>query len=397
MLAWSFAMVGKEFKPEKMVRSDWDEVLKIRPLKDIPKRALGKDVSFWNEWMSHAVNDDFWKRQDWHRHNKSIHVPAMIVSGWYDDNGMGTTEALDTVSDYGYQDKKVILGPWMHKANTTRDIQGVAFGDNALRYDMDYYFQQWFDRKLKSMDNGIDTASPIEYYITGENQWATAKQWSPENVDWLHAYLSSNGNANSANGDGELLFDPNITDGYDEYIYDPMNPAPHLIDMSENEIGVPANYREVEKREDVIIYDSQPLDAPITIAGDVLVNFYASSSAKDKDWIVRLTDVDPAGNSVKLVEGVLRARYRRGFDKEVMLEPNKIEKYVIRTSKIANTFEKGHRIRLTITSSAENFIFPNTNTGEDPAGDVEVVKATQRIYHQVNHLSYVQLPVLWGT
>ncbi|MCT1905429.1 CocE/NonD family hydrolase [Oceanobacillus sojae] len=394
MLAWAFAMSEKEFKPENMLRSDWDDVLKIRPLQDIPKKALGKNVDFWEKWLSHPVNDAFWKIQDWHQHHANIHVPALIVSGWYDDNGMGTTEALETVADYGSHDKKILLGPWMHNANTARDLQGVPLGNNALRYDLDFYYLQWFDRKLKGIDNGVDSTAPVEYYITGENKWVSANQWPPENIQWQYAYLSSNGHANTSAGDGVLLFDKNVISGSDKYIYDPMDPAPHLIDVSENEIGVPANYKEVEKREDILVYDSEPLENPLTIAGDIRAYLYASSSAKDTDWVVRVTDVDPAGNSVKLVDSVLRARYRNGFEKEELLEPNQIEKYVIRTSKIANTFKKGHRIRLTITSSAKNFIFPNTNTGEDPATDVRVVEAIQQIYHKPGTLSYIQIPVL---
>lgn len=394
MLAWTFAMVEKEFKPENMLRSDWDDVLKIRPLQDIPKMALGKVVPFWNYWMEHPTNDSFWRKADWYQNKSNINVPAMIVSGWYDDNGMGTTEALEVVADLAYKDKKVILGPWMHNANTTRDIQGVHFGNNALRYDMDLYYQKWFDRKLKFIDNKIDATPSVEYYVTGENEWRTAKTWPPEHIEWSNMYLSSNGDSRSAQGNGSLLFDKHIKEGYDEFVYDPTNPAPHLIDLSENEIGIPANYKVVEERKDVLVYNSTPLGSPLTIAGDINVSFYASSSARDTDWIVRLTDVDPEGNSIKLVDGVLRARYRKGFDQEVLLEPGKVEAYLIRTSKIANTFKKGHRIRLTITSSADNFIFPNSNTGEDPAVDVDTIKAKQRVYHTLEFLSHVQLPVI---
>lgn len=207
-------------------------------------------------------------------------------------------------------------------------------------------------------------------------------------------YISSNGNAVSSDGDGKLSFEEARQDGNDEFIYDPENPAPHLIDLSENEIGVPANYKDVEKRDDMLVYTSDPLDKPVTIAGDIYVKLYASSSARDTDWIVRLTDVDPDGNSIKLAEGVLRARFRDGYDKEMLLEPGKVYEYNIRTSKIANTFQKGHRIRLTVTSSADSFIFPNSNTGNDPATDVESVTATQRIYHGKTYKSCVRLPIV---
>lgn len=393
-LAWAFAMVEKEFKPENMIRDDWDEVVKFRPIKDIPKHALGKDVAFWDKWMSHPTNDEFWRQSDWYQYKENIQAPAMVVSGWYDDNGMGTTEALEVVAAYPSENKKVILGPWMHNGNTTRDIQGIALGNNAIRYDLDVNYQLWFDRKLKGIDNKIDAGPVVEYYVNGDNTWKTAQQWPPENSHWKEMYISSNGNAVSSDGDGKLSFEEAIQDGNDEFIYDPENPAPHLIDLSENEIGVPANYKDVEKRDDMLVYTSDPLDKPVTIAGDIYVKLYASSSARDTDWIVRLTDVDPDGNSIKLAEGVLRARFRDGYDKEMLLEPGKVYEYNIRTSKIANTFQKGHRIRLTVTSSADSFIFPNSNTGNDPATDVESVTATQRIYHGKTYKSCVRLPIV---
>ncbi|MBU8568819.1 CocE/NonD family hydrolase [Virgibacillus pantothenticus] len=394
MLAWAFAMVEKQMKPENMLRDDWDEVLKIRPLRDIPKQALGRDVHFWNEWLSHPVYDNFWDKGNWHQYKERIQVPAMIISGWYDDNGMGTTEALDVVSDYDNKDKKVLLGPWMHNANTLRDIQGVALGNNALRYDLDVYHQLWFDNKLKGIDNGIDTSPSVEYYVTGENEWRKCEQWPPEQVKWSNFYLNRDGNTHASAHNGNLILDPSTKITYEQYLYDPNNPAPHLIDLSENEIGVPGNYRWVEERDDVLIYETPFLETSLTIAGDMYAEFYASSSAKDTDWIVRLTDVDENGNSIKLVDGVMCARFRNGFNNEALLKPWGIYKFTIQTSKIAHTFKVGHRIRLTITSSAENFIFPNANTGNDPADDVEVVQATQRIYHGGEYVSYVRLPVI---
>ncbi|SKC81115.1 CocE/NonD family hydrolase [Maledivibacter halophilus] len=394
MLAWAFAMAEKRFKPENMIRDDWDEILKIRPLKDITKKALNTDVSFWNYWLKHDEYDEFWSKSNWFKHKNKIKVPAMVVSGWFDDNGMGTTEALDIVKEYEKGNKKVFLGPWMHSANTTRDIHGVGFGNNAVRYDLDYYYLAWFDKHLKNIDNGIEKEKEVEYYTLGDNRWREAENWLPKEVKLKNLYLSSSGNANKSDIDGKLIFEKVQAENHDTYVYDPENPAPHLIDLSENEVGVPDNYINVEKRSDVLVYSTDKLKEDITIAGDIHVEFFASSSARDTDWIVRLTDVDEDGNSIKLVDGVLRAKFRNSFDKIELLKPNRIEKYIIRTSKIGNTFRKGHKIRLTITSSADNFIFPNSNTGNDSSTDTEVVKATQKIYHGGKYTSLIKLPVL---
>lgn len=393
-MAWAFAMIDKTFKPGNMVRDDWDEIMKIRPIKDVPKKVFGREVEFWTEWSSHEVEDGFWRKSNWYALRDKIKAPAMIISGWYDDNGMGTTEACQVVESYEGQNKKIVLGPWMHNANSRRIIHGVPFGNNCLRDDIDYLYQLWFDRHLKGIDNGVDKGSPVEYYAVGDNKWVSCSTWPPENSILTDMYITSGGSANTSSGDGRLTFEKVVKEGMDNYKFDPDNPAPHIIDMSENEIGVPENYTDMEKREDVLVYTSDVLTEDITIAGDVYAEFFASSSARDTDWVVRLTDVDPDGNSIRLCDGVLRAKYREGFDKIALLKPDKIEKYVIKTSKIANTFKKGHRIRLQITSGAENYIFPNPNTGKNFFEDTESVAAFQKIYHGGKYESKIKLPIV---
>ena len=391
-LAWAFAMAEKKFKPENMSRNDWDKVINIRPLKDIPLLALGKSVPFWDKWMEHRHNDNFWRQSDWTQYKDKMKAPALIASGWFDDNGMGTTEAIESTSHYPVEDRRIILGPWMHNANTTRDIQGVALGNHALRYDLDYLFQQWFDLKLKGTENSIMDLPPVEYYTTGDDKWRSSNEWPPENGHDLSLFLASDGYADKVSGS----LNTEVKEGhqFDCYTYDPDDAAPHLIDLSENEIGVPADYQEVEKRADVLVYTSDYLTEPLTIAGEMQIKLFAASSAKDTDWMIRLSDVDESGRSIKLTDGVLRARYRYGFDCEVLLEENKIESYTIRSAKFAHTFQKGHRIRLTITSSAKAFIFPNTNTGADPATDTKTQVAQQKVYHGQDYPSRITLPVL---
>ncbi|HYE82007.1 MAG TPA: CocE/NonD family hydrolase [Clostridia bacterium] len=391
-MAWAFAMIDKKLNIGNIVRDDWDEVMKIRPVKDVPGRVFGREVGFWTEWSSHEVQDEFWDKSSWYRLRHNIKAPAMIISGWYDDNGMGTTEACQVVEGYDRTNRKIILGPWMHNANSLREIHNVPFGNNCLRDDMDYLHQLWFDRHLKGMNNGVDKGSPVEYYTVGDNRWVGCNTWPPENSSLTDMYVTSGGSANTSSGDGKLGFEKVDDTGMDGYDFDPADPAPHIIDMSENELGVPENYSEMEKRKDVLVYTSDALTEDISIAGDVYIEFYASSSARDTDWVVRLTDVDGSGNSIRLCDGVLRAKFRQGFDKIVLLEPGKIEKYVIKTSKVANTFKKDHRIRLQITSGAENLIFPNPNTGNNFFEDTEALVASQKIYHGGKYETKVRLP-----
>ncbi len=393
-LAWAFAMADRQKNFEATVRDDWDEVLAIRPIRDIPLKALGKDVHFWSEWMKHPNYDEFWAKADWAAHGENINVPSLLISGWYDDDGMGTTEAWEMNERHEREHLKLVLGPWYHQANTTRQIHNIPFGNNAIRYDLDVLQLRWFDRFLKGTLNQVEQGARVEYYMVGENEWKTAEKWPPAEVAYTPFYLHGNGRANTSNGDGCLTLAEPGEQQYDTYVFDPRDPAPFLIDMAENECSVPENYRDVELREDVLVYTSEPLQDDVVIAGDVYAVLYAASSARDTDWLVRLTDVDEQGNSIRLSDGIIRARYRHSFAQPELLVPGKIERYEIILTKIANRFKKGHRIRVAVTSGAKNLAFPNHNTGNDPATDTEYVVATQQVYHNTAYPSHVKLPLV---
>lgn len=379
MLAWAFAVSQQMFKPELMERDDWDEILNIRPLTDIPKKALGYDVPFITKWLETSDYNDFWRMANWTERSKGNEIPALIQSGWFDDNGMGTTEALDLVKDFAPENRKVILGPWQHSGNSKYDMHGVSFGENALRFDLDLIYFRWFEHHLKGIENGIDKMANVQYYTVAENKWKEAEAWPIPAGKEKALYFTSDGTANSSLESGKLTWEKPEKETYDEYLYDPQNPATHIIDMSENEIGVPEDYTEEEKREDVVCYSTDPLTEDITITGDLTAHLYISSDAVDTDFVVRLTDVDETGKSIKLADGLISAKYRNGFEKSEYLEKDKVELVKIRMTKISNCFKKGHKIRFTVTSSAKNFIFPNGNT-EKGYNEPNPVIAKNRIY-----------------
>ncbi|MFD2044754.1 CocE/NonD family hydrolase [Ornithinibacillus salinisoli] len=393
-LAWAFMMADRRMNIEAMNRYDWDELLAHRPIKDIPQKALGEDVPFLTKWFEHEDNDSFWSQSDFTLHGDKINVPSLYVSGWYDDDGMGTTQAWELNQKNQRENQRLVLGPWYHNANSTRQIHDVQFGKNAIRYDLDILYQKWFDRFLKGIHNGVEKEGTVQYYVVGSNEWKQSNQWPPADIDYREFYVSSEGNANEGTGQGVLSFEMVNQEKVDSYQFNPQNAAPYLIDVSENECSVPEIYNEVELRDDVLVYTSAPLEEDVEIAGDVYAVLYASSSARDTDWVVRLTDVDENGNSVRLSDGIIRARYRHSFESPELLEPSRVEKYDIRMTKIANTFKKGHRIRVAITSGAVNLAFPNQNTGNKPGEDTEFVVATQKVFHNKDYPTHVKLPVV---
>lgn len=379
MMAWAFMVSGKNTDRTLMDRKDWEEILDIRPLEEMAPRTLGHEVPFLNRWLSHADYDEFWKKGNWKERTGENRVPALIMSGWFDDNGMGTTEALDLYEDY--HEKKVILGPWIHSGNAHYDVHGFELGSNALRYDLDLICLDWLEHYLRGADNGIEKTPRVEYYTMGANEWKTASNWPVPETETYRLYFDGDGRLS------EVCPEAEETDGYR---YDPEHPSTHIIDMSENEIEVPEDYTEEEKRDDVLCYSTGVLSEDLVITGDATAEIYLSSDCEDTDLVVRITDVDENGRSMKLADGLLCVRYRNSFEKPEFMEPGSVYLVRIRTTKLSHAFKKGHRLRVTVTSSAKNFIFPNSNT-RGGFNSSETKTAENRIHRGGVHASSVIL------
>lgn len=400
MLAWAFAMSEQRMRGDLMVQENWDEILDIRPLNDIPKKALGHEIAFLNRWFCHEDMDDFWQRGNWFRRYQGGPVPALILSGWFDDNGMGTTEALDLVKSWPKGTWKTVLGPWKHNGNVDYDLHGLFLGENAIRYDMDILCMMWLEHFLKGVDNGIEKTSTVEYYSIGENAWKEGGSWPVENVSQIFCYLDGEeddlaSGSGTACGKGSLTFALPEKEGKDSYEYDPDHPAVHVIDMSDNELEVPEEYTQVEEREDILSYTTPVLKEPLTITGDMRAKLYLSCDCPDTDLVVRITDVDEKGRSFKLADGVISVKYRNGYEEPAYMEPGKVYEVQVRTTKLSNTFLPGHRLRFTVTSSAKNFIFPNSNT-ERGFNSERRQKAHITIHRGGKYASGVLLPVEGG-
>ena len=393
IMAWTSAMSRQVFAPELMERDDWDDVLAIRPIKDIPGKGMNMDIKFYNEWIEHEYYDGYWHKANFLAEQHKIDVPALYVTGWYDDVGPGSMQVWDMNKRNGRANQKLVCGAWLHKMNVGRNIHNTYYGADAVRYDMFHKYMRWFDHFLKGVENGVENDPAADYFVIGDG-WHTSSEWPPAEVKDERLFLVSGGNANTSNGDGKLSFEHSMAENQDKFVYDPKDPAPFLIDVSENECLVPENYKDVELREDVLVYTGEPLDKPFAIAGEPVAILYAASSAKDTDWVVRLTDVDEEGNSVRLCDGIIRAKFRKSFIEPKLLLPGEIVRYEIPLTWIANEFKAGHRIRVEVTSGAANSVFPNTNTGLPSGSDTGCVVADQTVYSGGFYASHLVLPVL---
>ena len=152
--------------------------------------------------------------------------------------------------------------------------------------------------------------------------------------------------------------------------------------------------RPFERQSEVRTWTTAPLAEPVEWTGEVKAEIFVSSTAKDTDYFLRVSDVYPDGRSMLLMDYPLRARYRDGFDKEVLLtpgEPAKLAWHIGWTSIILN---KGHRIRVTIASTGYPLYEPNNQTGGPQTVDwmKNTNFAINTIWHDQAHPSRIVVP-----
>jgi putative CocE/NonD family hydrolase len=258
----------------------------------------------------------------------------------------------------------------------------------------------WFDILLKGENNGLlDTLPKVRYYTMGSNQWQSSSSWPPAGAQPLVYYLSSNGRANTLNGDGRLSTAPPSSDNPDRFAYDPNDPVPSHggnVCCTGNAVqGGAFDQSELERtRNDILVYSSEPLREGVEVSGPIEVTLYISSDAKDTDFTAKLIDVYPDGRAYNLDETIQRVRYRDGYDRVALLEQGKVYKVVLGPMNTSNFFAPGHRIRIEVSSSNFPRFDRNLNTGGNNYDEVNGVVARNAVHHSRQYPSQVQLTVV---
>ena len=378
---------------------DWEHVYEHLPLITMDERA-GADNANWRANIEHPQLDEYWDPLCYQNKFDQLDVPVLHISGWFDDEQIGTPLNYIGMTSRGAQDaarasQRLLMGPWGHVVNSESKLGEVDFGPQSL-IDMRAEELRWFNRWLKGYTNISATPEefPVRIFVMGDNEWRDEREWPLARTQWTPFYLHSRGNANSRFGDGTLSINKPENEPTDMYQYDPAHPVPFITDPTSTQIGGPDDYSAIERRDDVLVYMTEPLKEEIEVTGPIRVDLYASSSAPDTDFMAKLVDIWPSGFVQRLCDGMVRARFREGMDRPSLIEPEKIYKFSIDCWNTCQVFKAGHRIGLEISSSAFPKFDRNLNTGAPLGITTEMAIAEQRIYHDEEHQSAVVLPVI---
>lgn len=381
---------------QNMDAVDWAKIHWHLPLYTMDE-AAGRPNPLWKEDFDHPQLDEYWEPLRYQDKYDRVKVPVLHISGWYDDEQIGTPLNFIGMTTKGpaevRKSQKLLMGPWPHAVNSTSKLAEVDFGPSAI-IDLNGYLKRWFDYWLKGKDTEIMSEPPVRLFVMGENRWVNEDSWPLSCTQWTKYYIHSKGRANSLYGDGTLSSKPPEKEPFDSYTSDPANPVPFITEPSFSQIGSADDYRPVQRRDDVLVYTSEPLSEELTVCGPIKVTLYASTTARDCDFMALLCDVWPNGYAQRLIDGMVRARFREGMDRPSLIEPGKVYTYTLDLWNTCNTFKKGHRLRLQISSSAFPKYDRNPQTGEPLGKTTDLQMAEMKIYHDRSHPTHVMLPII---
>lgn len=344
--------------------------------------------------LEHPTYDQLWDELNPETQAFEVNAPAVFKGGWYDVFLQGTINSFTTIQRRGgprAQGKcRLIIGPWAHGKFDT-----LEYPPNSRQPPPAEEAFRWFDYWLKGIDTGVAQDKPVYYYVMGDptdrkapgNYWRAAERWPPP-VKEVEAYLHK---------DGLLRLEPPQSDDATlTYRYDPKFPVPTVGGQNLNLPLGPMDQREVERRDDVLVFSTPPLKEPIEVTGRIVARLFVSSDCPDTDFTVKLADVYPDGRSMLVTDGILRARYRHSKEYGVMMQPGEVYKIEVDLWSTSLVFNRGHQIRIAVSSSNFPRFQKNLNTGGPVHEDGRGQAATNTLHLSRKHPSHVVLPVYGG-
>ncbi|HEY2278911.1 MAG TPA: CocE/NonD family hydrolase [Streptosporangiaceae bacterium] len=365
--------------------TDWMSVYAHRPLLTMDE-AAGFVSPNWREEVQHTTLDDWWEPVRYQHRIGELDLPVLHVSGWYDDEQIGTPANFAAMTAAGRAGQRLLMGPWGHALNTTRKLGEIDFGPDAL-IDLDAYTLAFLDEHVRGIAPE-PAPEPVRIFVMGAGQWRDEATWPPASAGTHEFYLASGGRANSRFGDGRLQAEPPAADqAPDEWLHDPDRPVPFITGEGSGQIGGPDDYLGVESRGDVLVYSTEPLAGPVELIGPVTLVAHVATTAADTDIMAKLVDVHPSGFAQRLCDGMVRLRYRNGFDRAEPVTPGEVYEVRIVMWDTCVRLDAGHRIRVEVASSALPKFDVNLGTGGDMITETEGVQATNRIWHDASRPS----------
>jgi hypothetical protein len=402
---WFRSPAAKLFRQDPAIdQSQYGEVLRWLPTVDA-LAGRGLPPNEYHLFASSEPDGEYFRSMDFATQADRFDVPAIFVDSWYDYGVAETLQLFElfrknAISRRAADNQFLILAPSTHcgYGNATAD---TIIGERPLgdaRIDLEELQLRWFDYWLKGNGTAFSGIPRVQYYVMGRNEWRQADSWPIPGTKHVSWYLGSGGNANTRDGDGVLSLQAPRSTAVDRFDYDPADPVPTLggqtccsgLEKGEGAYDQSGN----ELRRDILVYTSEPLTEGIEVTGTLEAVLCVESSAPDTDFTAKLVDVYPDGRAFNVQEGALRMRYRQGLSQDLRMKAGEVYEMRIDLHATSNYFDRGHRVRLEISSSNFPRWERNLNTGGRNFDERTWVVANNAVHHGPGCPSRIVLPVV---
>ena len=334
------------------------------------EERLDQNVPYLLTWLANQTDGEYWRPGSIRDRYHEIRTPALLIGGWRD----GYCNAPLRTSQHMTAPSKVLIGPWNHSGPDC-ETPGPSLGREHLTV-------RWCDYWLKGIENGIMDEPEINVYVQTFDRpdpyrTHTSGYWRCEPTLPIPGSLTrrlSLGN--------ELRLDDadDARDGYDEYRYRPSVGIAGGLWSAGVPYGLPSDQRVEEIYS--LNYTSEPLDEPLEIIGIGKAVIHVSSTAAVMAFVARLSDVAPDGTSGQVTIGVLNGTRRNSLAEPKPMQPGEIYELHVDLDATAWRFERGHRIRLSISSADFPNLWPTPYHGAN------------RVYRGKTRESFLELPIV---
>lgn len=370
-------------------------------------KLMGDSIKFWKDLMSHPNYDSWWKARDARANVQSIspHIATLVVGGLYDaEDCFGAWSLYKSIEQKTKNNNKIVMGPWYHGQWARGDGKSLGhaqWGSNTSEWYGKNIELPFFNFYLKQKGN-IDQIKEANIFFSGANEWKQLPKWPADNVVYESLAFRKGGLLSKI----VPLIAP--LSSWSEYTSDPAKPVPYTEDVHSQRTReyMTDDQRFAARRPDVLVFQTEPLENDLTLAGPLVADLMVAISGTDADFVVKLIDVFPdqfenakddgyiMNGYQMLVRGeVMRGKFRNSFEKPEPFVPNKPTRVKYSLPDVAHTFKKGHRLMIQVQSSWFPLVDRNPQQFMDiyQAKDSDFKKANIRIYH---HDSKIVLPVL---
>jgi predicted acyl esterase len=337
-LEWASYFLGSMcLPPDPMLVGDRWRAMWLERLENVPL--------FFEPWLQHQRRDAYWKHGSVCEDYAAIQCPVYAIGGWTD----GYKNAIPRLLERLTVPRKGLIGPWAHGyPHLARPGPQIGFLQEMLR---------WCDYWLKDIDTGVmqepmlrawmtDSAKPASHHDELPGRWIAEPSWPSPGITSQRLFLTDEGLRNDATAlTARALCSPQ-TVGRCSGDWVPFGGHDQASDQQEDDMRS-------------LVFETPPLDAPIEILGAAIVTLDVASDRPIANLAVRLCDVQPSGESLRVSYGVLNLTHRDGHETPAPLAIGERTRVRIQLNDAGSVFPAGHRVRLALSTTYWPMIWPS--------------------------------------